>query len=158
MLHKYLSDLRLIRDWGNERPSLGQSEALRSHLDWVCSATTVWRKNQGGCDEVWRIAGAGRVTALGLLLGRPQSFAPATSDAAMDVLQTVCSAELVLSDSLIFGRDNDQTLGAQLKLSGRMFQDRRIAVPDDVISPPSSARCSIGKHPVHVASVPQAPF
>lgn len=134
MLHKYLSDLRLIGDWGNERPSPGQSEALRSHLEWICSATSVWRKAQGGCDEVWRLKGVGKVTALGLLLGRPQSFAPATFNAAMDVLETVCCCDLVFTVGLTPDRDSDHTSCPQLQMSGRKYQDRRSAVPDDMVS------------------------
>ena len=87
-----MSDLRLIGDWGTERrsPSSGrEAEALRGHLDWVCSATSTWRKARGGCDEVWRLEDVGRLTALSLLLGRPQSFLPETLDAALEVLQTV---------------------------------------------------------------------
>ncbi len=63
------------------------SATQRSHLEWVCEASTKWRND--GCNEAWTIQGKGKMTALGQLLYHPQIFAPDSYDAAMDVLITV---------------------------------------------------------------------
>ncbi|KAK9854785.1 hypothetical protein WJX84_000152 [Apatococcus fuscideae] len=118
VLHKYLCDLRLIGDWGDQQPRPVQTEALQSHLDWICGATSACRVAQGGCDEAYRLRGV-HVTALGLLLARPQSYRPETSDAAIAVLQTVLRHASVWK-TISFEKKNITPLNIALEMRPRV--------------------------------------
>ena len=89
VLHWYVDDHRLIGFQSQNQAEEEIAAALRSHLDCICRASSKWRKERGGCDEIWHEQGTGDTSPLGLLLASPDKYESDTQDAAVSVLETV---------------------------------------------------------------------